>query len=64
MKKLFFYGNIHVDDLSIGITKKVFSQIDTLKNLGFEVYYTGYLKNGVAIFNSNDELVKKKYIKI
>lgn len=63
MKKLFFYGNIHVDDLSIGITKKVFSQIDTLKNLGFEVYYTGYLKNGVAIFNSNDELVKKNIYK-
>jgi len=58
MKKLFFYGNINIKDQSIGITRKVMSQIKTLRNMGFEVYYTGYDKNGVSIFNNKDEIVR------
>lgn len=60
MKKIFFYGNINADDYSFGITKKVFSQISTLQGIGYEVYYTGYTNEGVAIFNNQGKKVKEE----
>lgn len=59
MEKIFFYANIMVGDLTIGITKKVFSQIANLRDMGYEVFYTGYTCDGVAIFNNNDEIIRK-----
>lgn len=57
MKRIFFYANIHVADKSSGITKKVMLQIKTMKQMGFEVYYTGYTSSGVAIFDNNENIV-------
>ncbi|MBE9900342.1 glycosyltransferase family protein [Enterococcus casseliflavus] len=54
---IFFYSNILVEDKSVGITKKVYSQIDALKKMGFNVYFTGYTSNGVGIFDSNKKMV-------
>jgi glycosyltransferase involved in cell wall biosynthesis len=58
LNRIFFYGNINIDDRSIGITKKVLSQIATLRSMGYEVFYTGYTNEGVAIFNNNGDIVK------
>lgn len=60
MDRIFFYSNINIDDPSIGITKKVLSQIETLREMGYDVYYTGYIKEGVAVFNNLGEIVFKK----
>lgn len=59
-KKLFFYSNHREDDESIGITKKVHSQITELKNRGYKVYYSAYYKKGIAIFGDNNELIAYK----
>lgn len=60
MKKIFFYTNIRTWDYTLGITRKVFSEIDSFKKLGYDVTYSGYLEDGVAIFNSDHEIIKKK----
>ncbi len=63
MKKLFFYANFRVYDEKAGITRKVREQIQAFRKLGYQVFYSGYLKNGVAIFNDKDELIEeKKYL--
>lgn len=41
-----------------GVTKKVFAQIRAFENLGFHVkYYTGYVDEGAAVFNDQNEVV-------
>ena len=60
MKRLFFYANIRTYDFTLGITRKVFAQIEAFKKLGFEVTYSGYLKDGVAIFDNKGEIIAFK----
>lgn len=63
MKRIFFFANYTPDDRSIGITKKISSEITTLRKLGYCVYYSAYKNEGVVICNDNDEVVfRKKYI--
>lgn len=57
MKNIFFYGNIMPSDMTSGITKKVLSQISSLREMGYQVYYTGYTSDGVAIFDNEDQKV-------
>lgn len=62
MKELFFYANFRTFDLTLGITRKVFAQIDAFRKLGYNVTYTGYLKDGVGIFDNDNQLIRfKKY---
>ena len=62
MKKMFFYANFRVYDETVGITQKVKKQIEAFQELGYDVIYSGYLEDGVAIFdNTGNILVKKKY---
>lgn len=56
MKKIFFYSNIFKNDQSIGITKKVLGQIKTLRNLGYEVYYTSYGEDSLDIYDNEDNV--------
>ncbi len=61
MEKIFFFANFFPEDFTRGITKKVWAQMYALKELGYEVtYYTGYLEDGVAVFDSDGKVVKKK----
>jgi len=63
MKKIFFYSNHREDDEAIGITKKVHSEIEAMRELGFVVYYSCYYHNGIGIFdNDNKLLYHKRYI--
>lgn len=62
MKKVFMYVNFTTYDMTIGISKKIRSEIDTLRIMGYEVWYCGYIKKGVAIFDPNDKIyVQKQY---
>ena len=62
MKKMFFYANFRVYDETVGITQKVKKQIEAFQELGYEVIYSGYLEDGVAIFdNAGNIIVKKGY---
>ena len=60
MSVIFFYANIRTYDFTLGITRKVYSEIDAFRKQGFQVYYSGYLKDGVAIFNDQDQIVYQK----
>ena len=60
--KLFFWANYFIEEPHIGTTTKIKSEINTLRKMGLEVYYTAYLSNGVAIYDNNDKcIIKKKY---
>ena len=62
MKHIFFYTNIRTWDYTLGITRKVYSEIESFKRLRYNVTYSGYLEDGVAIFDSNhDIIISKKY---
>lgn len=61
MKKIFFYANFRTYDNTVGITQKVKSQIKAFESLGYDVTYTGYLKDGVAIFNGGEIIKCVKY---
>ncbi|MEG0577523.1 MAG: hypothetical protein RR500_06650 [Bacilli bacterium] len=63
MKSMFFLANIFEKDLAIGITKKIHQQIDAFHRLGYEnIIYTGYLDDGVAVFDNSGNIIKfKKY---
>jgi len=61
-KKIFMFANYTPADKSIGITKKICSEINTLRRLGYSVYYSAYDTDGVSIFNQRDEVIlHKKY---
>lgn len=62
-KTIFFYANFRTYDHTLGITRKVYSEIDAFRKQGYEVYYSGYRADGVAIFNDNNEVIsEKKYL--
>ena len=62
MKVIFFYTNFRTYDFTLGITRKVYSEIDAFRKKGYRVFYSGYLVDGVAIFdNENNIMVKKFY---
>ena len=56
-KKLFFWANFYIHHPEVGTTAKIISEVKTLRLMGFEVYYTAYLDNGVAIYDNNDNLI-------
>lgn len=61
MKKIFFLSNIYLDDISVGITKKVLAQIDAFNSNSINVeFFSGYVNDGVVIYNSNQEIVYKE----
>lgn len=57
MKKLFFYTNAKIYDEAAGITKKVKSQVRAFEKLGYEVEYSVYTEDGVAILQGNGKKV-------
>ena len=62
MKEMFFYANVRTYDFTVGITRKVFAQVEAFKKLGYNVTYCGYLQDAVAIFDGDGKvLVKKEY---
>lgn len=61
-KRVFMFANYTPSDDSIGITKKIRSEIRTLREMGMEVCYTGYEGDAVAVFDHKDEvLLRKQY---
>ena len=62
MKKMFFYANFRVYDETVGITQKVRKQIEAFQELGYDVIYSGYLEDGVAIFDNTGNILAKKNI--
>ena len=60
IKKIFMFANYTPSDDSIGITKKIRSEICTLRELGMKVWYTGYESNAVVIFDNNDTIIMRK----
>ena len=62
MKSVFMCVNYPQFNMAIGISKKINMQIETLKRLGFDVYYSEYLEDGIAICHDG-EIIKKRFIK-
>ena len=61
-KKIFLYMNFMKDDNSIGITKKIKSQIKAMRKMGLDVTYTSYIDDGVVIIDNCENIVyTKKY---
>ena len=61
--KIFMFVNYTPLDKSLGITKKINSEIVALRNLGHKVVYTTYTNEGICIHNNNDEVVfSRKYL--
>lgn len=54
------FANYTPSDKSIGITKKITSEIKTLRSFGYEVFYTAYEKEGVVIYDNNDYIVFRR----
>ncbi len=63
-KKIFLYVNYSPEDKSKGITKKIFSEIKSLRKMGLKVFYCAYFSDGVAIFNNQDKIILEKKYKI
>ena len=60
--KVFMFVNYTPADDSIGITKKIRSEIHALRRMGKEVTYTAYDGDGVSVFDNNDTVIfHKKY---
>ena len=57
-KKLFFWTNYYIEHSEIGTTAKIISEVETLRSMGFQVYYTAYLDDGVAIYDNDDKQVE------
>lgn len=60
-KKIFLYMNFFHDDDSIGITKKIKSQIRAMRKMGLNVTYTSYEQNGIVILNNKDNVIYRKH---
>ena len=56
---LFFYANYYADKEYIGTTKKIKSEIRHFRKVGYCVFYTACLSDGVAIFDDDDNCVDK-----
>lgn len=62
--KILMITNFSPLDKSIGITKKIFGEIQAFRRKGYIVYYTAYVENAIAIFDNEDKIVyksKEKY---
>ncbi len=60
--KIFMFVNYTPSDKSLGITKKISSEIQAIKRLGHDVVYTAYDNNGIVVCDNDDKVVyKKKY---
>ena len=60
LKKVFMFANYTPADGSIGITKKIRSEISALRKMGKVVTYTAYDGDGVSIFNNDDNVIFHK----
>lgn len=60
IQTVFMFANYTPSDGSIGITKKIRSEIQTLRKQGMSVVYTAYEKDGIAIFDNADVCIYKK----
>lgn len=61
---IFFVCNMWPEDMSRGITKKAYAQMEAMERLGNKVvYYTGYKNDGVYVFDYEGNVVKKKLFK-
>lgn len=58
MARLFFWTNYYMELPDVGTTEKIRNEIKTLRVLGFNVYYTAYVRDGVAIYDDNDKQVE------
>ncbi|WP_418667977.1 hypothetical protein [Allofournierella sp.] len=56
-KKILMVVNYEKNDRSVGITKKIEGEIQTLRAMGARVVYSAYESNGVCIWNEYDELL-------
>lgn len=63
IKTVFFWTNYYIECPEIGTTAKIRAEILSMRKLGYDVTYTAYLTEGVAIYNNNDERVCYKKIK-
>ncbi len=61
---IFMFVNFTPSDKSLGITKKISSEIQALRRLGHDVVYTAYGKNGVYIYGNDDSIIFEKRYKI
>lgn len=55
--RMLMFVNYERPDESIGVTKKIRGLINAFRKKGIEVYYTSYEKNGIGIFNNQDEMI-------
>lgn len=62
MKKIFMCVNYPSFNPAIGISKKIRSQIDTFQTIGYDVTYSAYLEDGVAIFENGEIVLKEEYL--
>lgn len=61
MSTVFFWTNYYMEHPEVGTTSKIKAEIETLRKMGYKVYYTAYVTDGVAIFDNADrEVVRKK----
>lgn len=61
MKKVFMCVNYPSFNSAIGISKKICSQIDAFQTIGYDVTYSAYLEDGVAIFENGEIVLKENY---
>ena len=60
--KVFMFVNYTPADGTIGITKKIRSEIVALRKMGCNVTYTAYVSDGISVFNNDDAVIfHKKY---
>lgn len=52
-KDVFMVVNYEKNNHAIGITKKIFGQIEAMKKLGYHVFYTAYVEGGIEISDAN-----------
>lgn len=61
--KIFFWTNYYIEHPEVGTTAKIQSEVHTLRSMGYEVTYTAYHDNGVAVYDNSDKQVSfKKFI--
>lgn len=61
MNRLFMCVNYPLYNGSVGISKKIRTQKETFEKIGYEVVYSAYIKDGVAILEKNKIAMKKQY---
>lgn len=61
MKTMFMCVNYPKYNPSIGISKKISTQIEAFQTLGFRVIYSAYLKDGIAIYEDERVIYERHY---